>query len=398
MQPINAYGHPKTRPSKIDRRDFLRMGGAGLAGAVLLGPLGSGTASARDLVDASAARSLVREFEAAAREYGVPADLLMAMGYVNTRWEMPPPEATAYEKGDPHGRGTYGIMALVQNPFSDTLGKAARLTGIPESRLKTNRAANIRGGAALLAEAAGGRKPREVSGFLPALEGRGRAAGRDFTAVAGVGGGGLYAEQVSQAVEGGAAEKLRSGESSILRKPTLSAMEDEGREFAAVRRKPYVKWYPAHPKNYTSANRPRSHRITHIVIHVTQGSWASAINWFQNPASGVSAHYTIRSRDGFIGQSVSDINIAYHAGNWNYNQHSIGIEHEGYVSNPRWFTAEMYRSSARLTAYLCRRYRIPIKRSRIIGHNEVPGADHTDPGKWWWWSYYMRRVRRFARR
>jgi hypothetical protein len=47
----------------------------------------------------------------------------MAMGYVNTRWEMPQPEANAYERGDPHGWGSYGIMALVQNPYSDTLGE-----------------------------------------------------------------------------------------------------------------------------------------------------------------------------------------------------------------------------------------------------------------------------------
>ena len=65
----------------------------------------------------------------------------------------------------------------------------------------------------------------------------------------------------------------------------------------------------------------------------------------------------------------------------------------------------MYRSSARLAAYLCRRYHIPIDRQHVIGHNEVPGCPsegggvgcHTDPGRWWWWSYYMKHARRFAR-
>src|SRR3712207_165691 len=94
-----------------------------------------------------------------------------------------------------------------------------------------------------------------------------------------------------------------------------------------------------------------------VVIHVTQGSWSGAVNWFQNPNAGVSAHYTVRSSDGKIAQSVSDTNIAYHAGQWPYNVHSIGIEHEGFVSDPKWFTPEMYRSSARLLAYLCRWYR-----------------------------------------
>jgi N-acetyl-anhydromuramyl-L-alanine amidase AmpD len=58
---------------------------------------------------------------------------------------------------------------------------------------------------------------------------------------------------------------------------------------------------------------------------MTQGSWSSAINYFQSPGTGVSAHYTIRSSDGFIGQSVSEQNIGYHAGNWTYNQTLVSI-------------------------------------------------------------------------
>ena len=36
------------------------------------------------------AGSLDEEVRAAAGEYGVPEELLLAMGYVNTRWGMPP--------------------------------------------------------------------------------------------------------------------------------------------------------------------------------------------------------------------------------------------------------------------------------------------------------------------
>ncbi|CAA9468368.1 MAG: N-acetylmuramoyl-L-alanine amidase [uncultured Rubrobacteraceae bacterium] len=159
--------------------------------------------------------------------------------------------------------------------------------------------------------------------------------------------------------------------------------------------KPPVKWYPASSRNYTVAKRPTSNPINKIIIHVTQGSWAGALNWFQNPSAGVSAHYTIKSSDGRIGQSLSDVNIGWHAGNWSYNQTSIGIEHEGYVSDSRWFTPAMYRSSAKLTAYLCQRYRIPVDRYHIIGHNQVPGATHTDPGRYWNWTQYMRLVRQY---
>lgn len=156
-------------------------------------------------------------------------------------------------------------------------------------------------------------------------------------------------------------------------------------------------YYGADGNNYTVADRPGSHEIDKIVVHVTQGSWSSAINWFNDPRAGVSAHYTVRSDDGFIGQSVHEKDIAYHAGNWTYNQTSIGIEHEGYVSDPSWFTEDMYRSSARLSAYLCRMYGIPADREHIIGHSEVPGATHTDPGQYWDWRKYMKLVNNFLR-
>ena len=159
--------------------------------------------------------------------------------------------------------------------------------------------------------------------------------------------------------------------------------------------KPPVVWHPAHWSNYTAAYRGWP-QIDRVVIHVTQGSWSSAINWFQTPSSGASAHYVIRSWDGAIAQCVSDRNIAWHAGNWTANQMSIGIEHEGYMSNPEWFTYVMYRSSAKLVAHLCQRYFIPIDSWHIVGHNHL--ANTPCPGQWWWWDHYMRHVRWWASR
>jgi N-acetyl-anhydromuramyl-L-alanine amidase AmpD len=161
-------------------------------------------------------------------------------------------------------------------------------------------------------------------------------------------------------------------------------------------------YYPASSNNYTAANRPISNPIDKIIIHVAQGSWSSAINWFQNPIAQASVHYVVRSSDGFIGQSVLEKDIAWHAGNWGYNQTSIGIEHEGYVSDPKWFTEAMYDSSSWLSAHLCNKYGIPVDRYHIIGHNEVPDpyapgqyggvSNHTDPGFYWDWDKYMNYV------
>ncbi|MFF4829955.1 FG-GAP-like repeat-containing protein [Streptomyces sp. NPDC001312] len=74
------------------------------------------------------------------------------------------------------------------------------------------------------------------------------------------------------------------------------------------------------------------------------------------------------------------------------NASALGIEHEGYVNNASWFTDAMYRSSAALTRHLCDQHGIPKDRAHILGHNELPGNDHTDPGPHWNWDYYMQLV------
>jgi hypothetical protein len=189
----------------MSRRYFLRLSGVGVVAAVL-GVVGSEKLFAQ--VD-PAYSSLVEEFEEAADEYDVPVSLLLAMGYVNTRWEMPSPEASAYEPGDAQGRGAYGIMQLVRNDDEDTLGEASRLTGIPEEELKRDRGSNILGGAALLREAQGER-PIRLGDYFGAVSGKGRR--RLFKAVSGIGAGDLYAEQVFDVLRRGTYEKILDGE------------------------------------------------------------------------------------------------------------------------------------------------------------------------------------------
>ncbi|MEV6315335.1 N-acetylmuramoyl-L-alanine amidase [Streptomyces sp. NPDC051776] len=155
---------------------------------------------------------------------------------------------------------------------------------------------------------------------------------------------------------------------------------------------PGAYWLPAAPSNRTVADRPSSRRIDRVIVHVTQETFAGTIGIFRNPSSKVSAHYVVRSRDGLVAQCVHDKDIGWHAGDWNHNTRSIGIEHEGWVDRPEWFTDALYASSALLTAYLCETYGIPKDRDHIIGHHEVPGADHTDPGPHWDWARYLRMV------
>ncbi|MDQ4127743.1 MAG: N-acetylmuramoyl-L-alanine amidase [Actinomycetota bacterium] len=371
----------EARTNAMDRRSFLRLGGAGLAGAVLLGTVSRGGAGAL----AQTGSSLDAEFGAAAKEYGVPKEILLAVGYVNTLWEMPPPDASPYEPDELHGRGAYGIMQLVRRPSKDTLGRAASLTGLSEKKLKANRAANVRGGAAVLADMAGGDKPSDLDGW--------------YDVVAEYGSGGLYANEVYGALERGASAKISTGERLKLA-PQSGAEPRALVRAAGTADYPGADWYGNNGRNYSNRNRGAA-AIDMIVVHVAQGTYSGTLGWFRNPDNrGSSAHYTV-SKYGAVGQSVRDEDVAWHAGWWATNKRSIGIEHAGYVGNPSWFTTDMYHASAKLSAWLSRRYGIPADRNHIIGHHEVPGCSgagggvscHTDPGRYWDWSRYMRLVR-----
>ncbi|QCD54501.1 N-acetylmuramoyl-L-alanine amidase [Streptomyces hawaiiensis] len=156
---------------------------------------------------------------------------------------------------------------------------------------------------------------------------------------------------------------------------------------------PGAAWHPASRSNYTPSNRPRAHPLHYVIIHVAQTTYSGTVSVFRNPSKKVSAHYVVRSSDGHVAQCVRESDIAWHAGNWDYNTRSIGIEHEGWVGRPGYFTDAMYERSARLTAAICARYGIPRNRAHIIGHHEVPGSDHTDPGRHWDWKRYLRLVK-----
>lgn len=141
---------------------------------------------------------------------------------------------------------------------------------------------------------------------------------------------------------------------------------------------------PADPSNYTANGMST---VQYVVVHTIQGSYAGAISWFQNPISNVSAHYCMRSSDGEVTQMVHHDDRAWHVGN--SNSVSLGIEHEGFVDDPTWYTWVMYVESARLARFLADEHGLPLDRDHIVGHVELPNQTHTDPGPNWDWDLYM---------
>ncbi|MGX2994369.1 N-acetylmuramoyl-L-alanine amidase [Streptomyces sp. JNUCC 64] len=158
-----------------------------------------------------------------------------------------------------------------------------------------------------------------------------------------------------------------------------------------------ARWVAASSANWRRADRPDDYRVDRIVVHVTQGGFDSAVRAFQDPGHGAAAHYIVR-KDGHVTQMIRELDVAYHAGNRDYNQRSVGIEHEGWVDRPSSFTDAMYTASARLAARICVRYGIEPDREHIVGHVEVPEATHTDPGPHWDWKRYVPLVRAEVKR
>ena len=153
--------------------------------------------------------------------------------------------------------------------------------------------------------------------------------------------------------------------------------------------------------NYSSRNGTA---ISAVTIHTIQGTYAGAISWAQNCSAGVSYHYVVRSSDGQVTQMLLETDKGWHVGS--ENPYTIGIEHDGYVSDPSWYTTALYTSSADLCRDITQSgYGInPLRTyfgdattginvlggcTKIKGHQHYPNNTHTDPGiNWDWEGFY----------
>ena len=383
---------------------------------------------------ASGASGRSASFSRAARASGVPRPVLLGVSYLESRWED--------HGGSPSLAGGYGPMHLTDlatTPYADldpgakgdgshlarpariearplrgarfhTLHRAAHLTGLTADRLRHDPAANICAGAALLA-AEHRRQGGGLSGWTDAVA-RYSTASDVVTAA-------RFADQVFRVIRTGAVRRTDDGlvrlsshrdarpSAGRLRGLGLSSRPSDGVDCPAGLGcesvpAPYEQYgpTPADYGNHDLAHRPQTPRIDFIVIHDTEGTYDTALQLVQDPTY-VSWHYTVRSSDGHIAQHVPVRDVAWHAGNWWVNMHSIGIEHEGYAADgASWFTEAMYEDSADLVRYLSHTYDVPLDRAHVIGHDQVPGIDpahvasmHWDPGPYWDWEHYFALLR-----
>ncbi|OIJ98408.1 N-acetylmuramoyl-L-alanine amidase [Streptomyces colonosanans] len=418
------------------RRRALRTAGA-VASAALLLPVLLGAAPTPERHPSA---GLQGAFAAAAAEYHVPQSVLLGVSYLQSRWDAHGgapsvtggfgpmhltdaraaiTEAPHHSEGTEDARGDQARAALLPTtkvPENaelparlNTLTKAATLTGIPAERLRTDPAANIAGGAALLAAA-----QKHLGQPLTADPGEWYGAVATFSGADDSATAAAYAADVFQVMRGGERRTTDSGQSVTLAAQPGLAPDTAQLKRAGLRaggtagtecpQSVSCEWIPAPYEefgegdfgNHDLGDRPSSQSIKYIVIHDTEGRWDGVLNLIKDPTY-VSWNYTLRSTDGHIAQHVKAKDVAWHAGNWDINARSVGLEHEGFLVSPdTWYTEAMYRSSARLVKYLAGKYGIPLDRQHILGHENVPGPTtssvpgmHTDPGPYWDWRHYF---------
>jgi N-acetyl-anhydromuramyl-L-alanine amidase AmpD len=318
--------------------------------------------------------------EASAR-YDIDRDLLAAVGWSLSRLDQ--------RDGEENAQHGVGVMNLKVDGSFPAIDEASRLSGESTDDIENDLTANILAGAAVLRQLADedgertGEPVDTLEEWYPVIAAYSGAT--DPLVAEG------FASQVYDVLQYGMVVQSDAGETIEVAAQNLAWRQMDIRGSSLI-----AQFVPASSSNYTDDNRSS---VDRIVIHTTEGSYSGAISWCQNSSSQVSAHYVVRSSDGQITQMVQEEDIAWHAGDWDTNKRSIGIEHEGYVSDPgKWYTDSMYRQSAALVADICDRYGIPKDRTHIIGHYEVPGCSggsgggsscHTDPGSGWDWDYYM---------
>lgn len=408
-----------------------------------------GLLGAADDAKPGGANTLQEQFAAAAEEFDVPQSVLMAVSYRQTRWES--------HDGQPSVTGDYNVMGLTKvdpedledseehidhlvngtgdpsldkkidkkkllaplpkqdvdtdDPKLHTLDKAAELIDSSTDAVQNDPNASIRAGAALLAEyqkQAGAELSEEPGDWYPAVARYSQSSDRK--------GADQFAKRVFESIKTGEAEVTADGEQVVL--PAAPAVEPVkptnvplAAAFAATTATPECPSglactydsaaYVQDKGNYNIATRvpygQGGFDVRQIVIHDVEGTLAGAKAVFKDPERWASAHYIVDAT-GNVTQMVETKNEAFHAGNKTVNMHSIGVEHEGYAikGGSNWYKESQYDTTAELVKYLADKYKVPLTREHIIGHDEVPGvADplaagvHWDPGPFWDWNRFM---------
>jgi N-acetyl-anhydromuramyl-L-alanine amidase AmpD len=352
--------------------------------------------AAKEAVGRGSTGQLDPLFDQAAREFNVPADLLKAVSFTETRWQM--------VRGEQEFEGmpaAFGVMAL----RGEALEVGAALVGVSAEAVRTDALANIRAGAALLSSYAEELKVDrgDLGAWAPAVA---KLSGIENT------------DAQAEHVHKGVYSALRTGvvaegpdgqvTASIMptqveakfASPSLHAMAAGPNYAASI-------WRPS--PNFNA--RPSGTNISMIVIHTCEGGYSGCWSWLTNSAAGASAHYVVNESGSEISQLVNEANRAWHVAasyscslngskdcglnGVSVNHFSVGIEHGGFASQSS-FPAGQIDASAKLSCDISKDQVITRDSYHIVAHGRLQPSTRTDPGPNWPWTSYISKVNSFC--
>ncbi|RKH45125.1 N-acetylmuramoyl-L-alanine amidase [Corallococcus sp. AB049A] len=351
-----------------------------------------------DTAGSTLPRELDPLFAQAAQEFNVPVELLKAVSYAETRWQMVVGEAEF-----PGQQPASGLMAL----RGEDLEQGAALAGVTVEAARTDALSNLRAGAARLSQLATDANVErgDLAAWAPVVaqlsgitnpEAQAEHVHRGVYAV-------LNEGAVALNQDGSVAASLEPVQvEAKFERPQVRAMAAGPDYGAAV-------WRPS--PNYNARPTGTAGDPSMIIIHTCEGSYSSCWSWLTNSASQVSAHYVVNESGSEISQLVREASRGWHIGatydsslnggtsSWlngvSANHFTIGIEHGGYASQTS-FPAGQIDASAKLSCDIARDNAIIKDSYHIVAHGRLQPATRTDPGPNWPWSTYISKINSYC--
>ncbi|HWO25504.1 MAG TPA: N-acetylmuramoyl-L-alanine amidase [Kofleriaceae bacterium] len=329
------------------------------------------------------------DFARASREFGVPADLLKAVSYVETQWQMV--DGQDEHEGRPAGGGVYGL-------WGENLTAAAAAIKSDVDTVRYDEKASLRAGAARLAQLAeqNGVSGDDLAAWEPVLA--------DFIQ--------SDLESVRKSYVTDVMRTLAAGAKAVAEDGTVIARIAPHAEITV----PPPTFTPSLTADYGPAiwraspnyNSRNGYAVSLVVIHSCEGNYAGCWGWLVQSQAQASAHYVVREDGGEISQLVTEANRAWHVAatydcanaggaqcnltGVSTNNFSVGIEHAGFASQASW-SSGIIEASAKLTCDITQSHGVVRDRNHIVSHGQLQPYNRTDPGPNWPWTQYIDRVR-----
>ncbi|MHC0443472.1 N-acetylmuramoyl-L-alanine amidase, partial [Flavobacterium sp. 3-210] len=317
--------------------------------------------------------TMTKYFAEASKEFGVPVEILMAVGQVQSNWAQV--SSSFY--------GSWGVMGLIESDYNNQIAVAAKLIKSTPEAIKTDAKTNIRAAAALLKSYQTNANPKSLEDWFNAT--------RELTGLKDEAMKTSLAERFFKVVKEGSKtvtlwKEIIDIKGNVVTIPSSKTSKSTTAKGSATEAVMAVD-YPGALSRITACNYGvgrNGYGIDYYFVHyMATGTYEGAISYFNDCSrtTPTSAHYCIRNSDGQISQVVREADRSYSQGVSGYPQWNgagVSTEHEVLATNlSMWDSQPMLNAAAALAIDVCDRNGVPKTRRvtngnrGIYGHNDV---------------------------